>query len=131
MEKGYLLLVGNYIDLVHYIKLKDTYYTLSRDNVEKIVDYKNGVDFYIKKVKLHDLETSRETDPYYMSNPRLTDEEREFIIEGCEFSKIEINISRNSERIIDFHNLSVANDFAYFDDIDAEPIVLLEYKEIT
>lgn len=131
MEKGYLLLVGNYIDLVHYIKLKDTYYTLSRDHVEKIEDYQMGVDFYIKKVQLNDLEANRSTDPYYMNHPRLTSDEREFIVEGCDFTKVDLYINRNQDSIVNFQMLSVANDFAYFGDIEAEPIVLLEYKEST
>lgn len=129
MEKGFLLLVGNYYDLVHYILVDGIYYTLSRDNVEKIEDIDNQVEFYIKKVTLAELEQAREEDPYYLKEPKLTEEKRAQIAADNEYSKVTIEINRSETDIAEFQELSINEDFAYFKDLKTEPVVLLEYKE--
>ncbi|WOO89240.1 hypothetical protein R2F61_00630 [Mollicutes bacterium LVI A0078] len=129
MEKGFLLLVGNYYDLVHYILIDGIYYTLSRDNVEKIEDIDNQVQFYIKKVTLTQLEEERSEDPYFLNEPKLAEEDIKRIATGNEYSKVTININRNNQDLIDFQDLSIREDFAYFKDLKTEPVVLLEYKE--
>ncbi len=128
MEKGFLLLTGNYYDLVHYIKIDDVFYTLSRDNVEKIEDINNNVDFYIKYVDLKELEETRIEDPYFLNEPKLTNTDREKIIKDDSFEKVNVIINRNRKQIEQFQKLSVENDFAYFADIKSEEIVLLQYK---
>lgn len=130
MEKGFLLLVGNYYDLVHYIKIEDVYYTLSRDNVEKIFDINNKVDFYIKKVTLAELEATRKDDPYYLNHPQLSATDRQALIADQEYQQVDIIINTNQQAISDFQTLSVAEDFAYFKDLSQEDVVLLEYKEL-
>lgn len=129
MEKGFLLLVGNYYDLVHYILIDGIYYTLSRDKVEKIEDIDNQVQFYIKKVTLTQLEEERNEDPYYLNEPMLSEEVRERIAKDSEYRKVTIEINRNESDLIDFQDLSIKEDFAYFKDLKTEPVVLLEYKE--
>lgn len=130
MEKGFLLLVGNYYDLVHYILIDGIYYTLSRDNVEKIDDINNNVDFYIKKVTLANLEQTRDDDPYYLNEPRLSKEDRAAIISDEQYTKVAVDINRDETDIVAFQQLSVKEDFAYFKDLKTEPVVLLEYKLI-
>lgn len=130
MEKGFLLLVGNYYDLVHYIEVDGVYYTLSRDNVEKITDINEGVEFYIKKVTLTELEESRKVDPYYLEQPKLSEQERDEIIASTEYHPITIAINNDSQVIEDFQALSVKEEFAYFKDLSEETVVLLEYKQI-
>lgn len=129
MEKGFLLLTGNYYDLVHYIEIEGVYYTLSRDNVEKITDIDNSVEFYIKKVDIKQLKQMRPTDPFYFEEPKLSEKIRLDLKSDDTFKAVSININRDQEAINKFQKLSVENHFAYFRDISNEQVVLLEYKE--
>lgn len=130
MEKGFLLLIGNYYDLVHYIEIDGCYYTLSRDHVEKIFDIDAGITFYIKKTELSDLEQARPEDPYYLQAPKLTAAERAMLDTDPQFKKIEITIDRNQRAIEEFQQLSIREDFAYFKNLEEEQVVLLKYTEV-
>lgn len=129
MEKGYLLLIGNYCDLVHYVKIENTYYTLSRDNVEKIDDIDDDVQFYIKIVDLAELKNQRADDPYFLQEPRLSAEMRRNIQADDSYKPVTIAINRNQAAIEKFQDLSIKNNFAYFANLEQEPVVLLEYAE--
>lgn len=129
MEKGYLLLIGNYCDLVHYVKIANTYYTLSRDHVEKIEDIEADVQFYIKIVDLEELRKQRDVDPYFLEEPKLSAEMHNMIQADSSFKPITIAVNRNQKAINKFQNLSVENNFAYFDNLDQEEVVLIEYNE--
>ncbi len=131
MKKGFLKLISSEIDLVHYIEIDDVYYTLTRDFVPKIEDYKNGNDFYIEFVdSLEQLEKDNPTDPYFLNRSPLTDYEKEVIRISNNCHLVDIELIYDQKEVMDFHNLSVKEDFYYFKDIENEPhnILLMKYK---
>ncbi len=131
MKKGYLKLMCSEIDLVHYILIDETYYTLTRDHVIKVYDIKDNKQFYIEFIdSLKTLEDNDEIDPYFINASPLTDEDIKSFESNENIYPVEIELISDQKEVMDFHNLSVKEDFYYFKDILNEeyPVLLMKYK---
>ncbi len=126
MEYGYLKLMTSQIDPVHFIKIENTYYTLSFTKSNKISFIKN---YNMAKIELAYDNTSIENriGPFCIKRERI---DFNTLKNDCNHIKVHAFVIEDKKQIENFLKMSIENNFYYFPIDYLDQISLIAYKEL-
>ncbi len=127
MERSYLNLITSQIDPVHYIKIDETYYTLTFRESNKVTFIQEHKQAIIELA--YDLQVDNYVGPFDVSREQVTSTQFQDLQANSKYILVAAEVIDDQDQINNFQKLSEDYNFYYFPDEYIDEIVLLKYTK--